>query len=104
MGSVQSNAQDIVLENNYLYVKLRDFYPSVERYVLKQNSEVIYGDLSNTIWVQVFYQGIFYDADSIVDSITKESDRVCYHLKGEITNTVISKATCMSFPLVGNPS
>ena len=78
------NAQPIVLENDQLRVELSQSLPSADRYILKSNSQVIYGNISYGFWTQVFHEGNLHYSYPNVDSITKASDRVCYHLRGEL--------------------
>ena len=79
------NAQPIVLENDQLRVELSQSQPSADRYVLKSNDQVIYGHISYySYWTQVFHEGNLHYSYPSVDSITKTSDRVCYHLRGEL--------------------
>ena len=79
------NAQNIVLENDHLYIELQKTVPYVEHYLLKSNSEVIYGDLVNEMFFAgILYQDVFYTIEPSIDSITQGSKQVSYHLLTEI--------------------
>ncbi|MHC4190898.1 MAG: hypothetical protein ACYSUB_14675 [Planctomycetota bacterium] len=75
----------IILENDHLRIELHPTLPYVYRYVFNSNGEVIYGHIVNTEFVaQIFYQGTLHDVKPSVDSVTQESDRICYHMRTEI--------------------
>jgi hypothetical protein len=83
--TVETIEQGIVLENDFLVVELQQSYPYVNNYLLKENGEVIYGDLVNeTFTAYILYQNNFHNIEPSIDSITQNSDSVCYHLRNEI--------------------
>jgi hypothetical protein len=77
------NAQPIILENNQLRAELSELVPAVNRYVLKSNNQVIYG-FDDLPYAYIYYEGNFWDIDLAVDNITQGSDRIFYHMKGEL--------------------
>jgi len=79
------HAQPIILENDHLRVELSPLFPAVDRYVLKSNNQVIYGDVELP-YAQIFYEGNFYDIDLAVDNIIQGGDRICYHMKGDLAS------------------
>ena len=83
----QTDNQVIVLENDFLSIELQQSYPYVNHYLLKDNGQVIYGDLVNeTFFAHIFFQNAFYNIEPSVDSITQDSDSVCYHIRNEINS------------------
>lgn len=79
------NAQPIILENAQLRVELSQSQPLVNRYILKSNSQIIYGHLG-FYHAQIFSDGGEHTIYPAVESITKKNDRICYHLKGELNS------------------
>lgn len=99
-GSEQLRAQTLTLENEYLSIEFLQSHPSVERYVLKTNNQVIYGEVG-MYYATIFYEGSLYDIYPSVDNITQGGDRICYHSKGELdSNQVVTFDLC--YILSGN--
>ncbi|MFZ3136425.1 MAG: choice-of-anchor D domain-containing protein [Thermodesulfovibrionales bacterium] len=85
IGLERVSAQNLVLENEYLYIELQQTLPAVEKYVLKSNGQIIYGDIArDQYYSEIFYQDVLHYSYPFVDSVTQESDRVCYHMRGEL--------------------
>jgi hypothetical protein len=84
-GSEQLRAQTLTLENEFLYIEFQQSLPAVDHYVLKSNNQVIYGYIAYPrYWSQIFHEGSLRYPDTNVDSITKGSDSICYHMRGEL--------------------
>ncbi len=86
-GSDPLGAQTLTLENEYLYIEFQQSLPAVDYYVLKSNNQVIYGYLGYPGYgAEIFHDGGFYGLAMNVDSITKGSDCICYHNRGEFNS------------------
>lgn len=84
---METTEQAILLENDLIAVELQQSYPYVNHYLLKENGEVIYGDLVNeSFTASIFFQNNFFNIEPSIDSITQDSDSVCYHLRNEINS------------------
>jgi len=88
-GSDQLRAQTLTLENEHLYIEFQESLPAVDHYVLKSNNQVIYGDIGHygdigQYHARIYYEGRQHTIYPAVANITKEGDRVCYHLKSEL--------------------
>ncbi len=87
-SSQTANSGTIVLENNRLRVELLRSYPYVKRYILKSNSEVIYGDIVNEMfYAYIYYNREFYNIEPQILTITESEDQVCYHMQAVINTT-----------------
>ena len=89
IGLEGAEAQNLVLENDYLYIEFQQNYPYVDRYSLKGSGEVMYGDLVNEMfYAEIFYQNEIFNIEPFVDSFTQEADQISYHIGTRIDSNL----------------